>query len=309
MNNLIQCKQCGRPLKPGSRYCFVCGSPVTAPNDEVLPTPPPSPVGFNNPILPQSPYSPVNTPGRLYEVGAPPTDDDSSRKRMKMIILALAALLIVSVIIILVLFISRKNDESQTGSTDDGYYEESGDNTYLHLYDDEFDEYGSEPEEAVTIEPEAEAQADLRWLPQNFTRVFDVSHISALSLREVDEIRHFAGDDDIELSGHFSDYPIEMQLRISADGSVSGRYAYLSTLNKYGRGDSSWFKFSGQLLGDNAGRVYMGIVTVNPEMGSEFEYALLECEMPRLESCSGRICNVRYINNPNGHWYYINLNR
>lgn len=60
---------------------------------------------------------------------------------------------------------------------------------------------------------------------------------------EIDPIKHY------DISTIISGYPIEVRLDIDPDGVVTGKYAYQSTLGKYGDVPSSWFTLRGTDMG------------------------------------------------------------
>lgn len=60
---------------------------------------------------------------------------------------------------------------------------------------------------------------------------------------EVDPVKHY------NIKTIISGYPIEVRLDIDPDGVVTGKYAYQSTLGKYGDVPSSWFTLRGTDMG------------------------------------------------------------
>ena len=61
---------------------------------------------------------------------------------------------------------------------------------------------------------------------------------------EADPVKHYS------INTIMSGYPIIVKLDITPDGEVTGKYAYVSTLKKYGDRPSSWFTLKGVASGD-----------------------------------------------------------
>jgi len=61
---------------------------------------------------------------------------------------------------------------------------------------------------------------------------------------EADPVKHYS------INTIMSGYPIIVKLDIMPDGEVTGKYAYVSTLKKYGDRPSSWFTLKGVASGD-----------------------------------------------------------
>lgn len=61
---------------------------------------------------------------------------------------------------------------------------------------------------------------------------------------EIDPVKHYS------INTIMSGYPIIVKLDITPDGEVTGKYAYVSTLKKYGDRPSSWFTLKGVASGD-----------------------------------------------------------
>lgn len=60
-------------------------------------------------------------------------------------------------------------------------------------------------------------------------------------MEEIDLVKHYA------IKTVISGYPITVNLDITPEGIVTGKYAYDSTLKKYGDKPSSWFALNGNL--------------------------------------------------------------
>lgn len=142
-------------------------------------------------------------------------------------------------------------------------------------------------------------------LPSNFTGAFNVGGLYATDLSAFES----SNDHDLrQLSsadGYINDLPVTFRLHVSDDGTVTGKYAYRSTLNKYGDHPSSWFKVKGSLLDSTEGDGYIGFVSYNPDGGKMFEYWLLR--VTHDGAFLGNMMNVRYLDSPTPHLYNVSI--
>lgn len=110
----------------------------------------------------------------------------------------------------------------------------------------------------------------------------------------------------VNYKGSINAYPITMQLFINPDGSVRGKYAYNSTLRKYGDVKPSWFRIEGDIF--DSERDYQKIVfrSYAPDTGNVFEYWDLRYEGAEMH---GSMFNVKHIDNPTESLYKVSLQR
>ena len=282
MDPVKRCVRCGQPLKLNNRFCSACGG--------------------EQPIAPVNRPPQVPPPNRGHQ---PPKKGGSSLHTVILIVLCLGIVLLTALIVYLV----KSSDNSESESTIEKSIYDNISQELAKIVEEGKPEV--EPMETVDhTERVAAPNVRIEWLPGGFTEVFGQSSLVAADQTAISKIRDLCDGRTITLSGTFSDYPIVMELNILSDGKVGGRYAYRSTLEKYGRGKSSWFKFAGQLLSDKwSNDLYMGIVTTNPENGNTFEYALFECSGGYTLNLSGRLCNIKYLADPDGHWYKLYLSQ
>ena len=144
------------------------------------------------------------------------------------------------------------------------------------------------------------------WVSNSIINAFGMR---GLSLRE-DKSSYFrytqiGGDEMGRYEGTVGGYPIIWEMKINYDGIVSGKYAFKSTLNKYGDKPKNWFKLKGNLIFDSDGIPYIIVRDFNPKDDTVFEYLLLEQE--GLDNWSGRMTNKIHLENPNGHFYDVEL--
>ena len=114
------------------------------------------------------------------------------------------------------------------------------------------------------------------------------------------------GDEMGRYEGTVGGYPIIWEMKINYDGIVSGKYAFKSTLNKYGDKPKNWFKLKGNLIFDSDGIPYIIVRDFNPKDDTVFEYFLLE-NNGYDDSWSGRMMNKIHLDNPNGHFYDVEI--
>lgn len=115
-------------------------------------------------------------------------------------------------------------------------------------------------------------------------------------------------NDNNSISGNYkgfiNEYPITMKLSIHADGSVTGKYAYDSTLRKYGDINSSWFRINGVVLeSELMGLRRIVFRSYAPGSGNVFEYWDLNVGT----EMEGYMFNVKYIENPVDKMYEVHL--
>ncbi|MBD5287668.1 MAG: hypothetical protein HDS28_01145 [Bacteroides sp.] len=150
--------------------------------------------------------------------------------------------------------------------------------------------------------------SSISWIPDKIWFLFGLSGYrmeSASYIRErVDGINQTCS-----YTGTYDTIPIRMDLRVNADASVTGRYAYTKILNRYGDSDKHWFKINGVLIFDldlnNTPAVLLR--TYKPDGGDLFEYALLRNESNG--SWTGELINSSYLENDIRKLYTINLER
>ncbi len=96
-----------------------------------------------------------------------------------------------------------------------------------------------------------------------------------------------------------SGYPIVIKLNVSPDGSVSGKYAYESTLRKYGDKPKSWFTISGT-VGDD------GVISMDI---THPDYGLFEFWVAKIYGSGSNATITGTMTNVNtGSTYYLGSN-
>lgn len=146
------------------------------------------------------------------------------------------------------------------------------------------------------------------WLASNILPTFG---IRGLSMKSSEYLRDYLRSSMSNLyetntySGYFDEYPITMQLKIDSDGKVTGKYAYLSTLERYGDTKSSWFPLKGVVLFDEASIPYLLLESRNPSDNKVFEYALLEYSP--TDKWNGRLFNVSHLTEPNMRFFSLSI--
>lgn len=297
------CQKCGAQLDDDCQFCPECGvwrgakPPVAAS--------PVQDVQIRPPVAPGQQSMPGPQPQNVAPSGG------SSASRVVLIIAVVVLLIIIGVL--LALLISKKGNSSDVENSYETSQRDYSDREQMMtaVFDDT-----EEEEEIVEIEnpsaesqPTAEALSDLKILPDGFLDLFDERWLEPASRGAIDKVmRGLGSSGNVNLSGSVSGYPIVMELTVDPSGRVMGRYAYKLTLDKYGRGESSWFRIVGQLLSyGGESDIKIGLITRNPETGQTFEYMLLDVMASEPLVLSGRLCNVNYIYDPDGHWYYVDL--
>ncbi|MDE7414254.1 MAG: zinc ribbon domain-containing protein [Muribaculaceae bacterium] len=108
--------------------------------------------------------------------------------------------------------------------------------------------------------------------------------------------------ENITMKGKIDGYPVTFEFKISRNGEVSGRYSYDSTIRKYGKKASNYFKIYGSLY-DNGSR--MDLVDYLPKDDSPHH------NMELWVSQSGSHFNVSgtIYNNTNGEVYDLQLKK
>lgn len=153
------------------------------------------------------------------------------------------------------------------------------------------------------------------WLPQDVLPIFRMDgKLTKLTSDEVYDwlITHTDYDNYAEnnyYEGKFDDYSISAEMEIGIEGSVSGRYAYESTLRKNGNGAGSWFTFRGAVMvpTNDGDETYLLLQTHHPDDNRVFEYALLR--FVGEGNWEGKIFNVKYLSDPsNVKMHTIRLN-
>lgn len=97
-----------------------------------------------------------------------------------------------------------------------------------------------------------------------------------------------------------------MQLYVNPDGSVTGKYAYDSTLRKYGDAKSSWFRIEGEMFDSKSDYQKIVFRSYAPDTGNVFEYWDLCYDGTEMY---GSMFNVRYIDSPTKKLYEVNLQK
>lgn len=173
-------------------------------------------------------------------------------------------------------------------------------NRYLNIED--LDDKGLETPD---VEPmEVDASGDLPegvipdWIPESISQYF----ISP-------DFFYSGSTGGIELSttynGVVNQYPIIMKLKLNEDGIIDGKYAYNSTLRKYGDSDSSWFKIEGAVLinnEDNTSRLVLR--SIHPDTGKTFEYFVMA---PDINGFEGNMVNIIHLDDIRSNLYDVQL--
>lgn len=206
--------------------------------------------------------------------------------------------LAVTGIIILIAMVSDKghprddyNDlhEELYESYDDGEEEDYEHSNQIYNEDDEnynpYAEYGGKPLPG--------------WLPDNIREDLESSNYV---------FTHSDGDMGLSdtYRGNINDSEIVMELSYNSDGTVTGRYAYESTLSRYGYGDSSWYKLRGAVFFAEASYPRVVLRSYTPDSGKLFEYFDLTDEDMTL---NGTMFNVRHLETPEKSLYRVYLER
>lgn len=96
-----------------------------------------------------------------------------------------------------------------------------------------------------------------------------------------------------------------MKLKLNEDGIIDGKYAYNSTLRKYGDSDSSWFKIEGAVLinnEDNTSRLVLR--SIHPDTGKTFEYFVMA---PDINGFEGNMVNIIHLDDIRSNLYDVQL--
>lgn len=114
-----------------------------------------------------------------------------------------------------------------------------------------------------------------------------------------------------KFSGKINTYSIVMHLVVQPNGVITGKYAYESTLRKYGDVDSSWFRLDGVILCSESGDIDIPVFflrSYEPQKGMLFEFFSLYMaeDAPEL---SGSMMNVKYLTNPTPKLYDVYLTK
>ena len=104
-----------------------------------------------------------------------------------------------------------------------------------------------------------------------------------------------SGVKDYNINTIVSGYPIIMKFTIDDNGVVSGKYAYKSTLKKYGDVPSHWFKIEGHKYGSD-----LSLIAYHPEYGAFEEWTISLSGSGSNAKVSGTI-----INNKKNEMYYV----
>ncbi len=140
------------------------------------------------------------------------------------------------------------------------------------------------------------------WLPSSVLSTFGRTD---LSMKSEDWLReNMKPIENVTLNGKFDTYPIVTEINVGSDGSVSGRYAYKSTLEKYGDKSSSWFKLKGQVLFDSNDTPFIVMQSINPDSGDVYEYALVEY---KHSSGSGKLFNKKYLDSESPKFHTLSF--
>ncbi len=138
------------------------------------------------------------------------------------------------------------------------------------------------------------------WMPASFIEAFGVSDLSQTRNRLSESNLLEKGidyDREMSLSGKFDDkYPIRLKIQIGSNGSVSGRYAYESTLRNYGDKPSSWFLLDGDVMFDRDYSPYLALKSYHPDTQQVFEYFLVKVNSSTRYK--GTVINKSHINQP-----------
>lgn len=195
--------------------------------------------------------------------------------------------------------VSGSSSQEQTEYYED--YDEDDEDIYGS--EDE-DIYGSEDEDIDASDAIADAGtgADIpSWVPDYISRKLIADDFTTVAI-----------DDDKGISGTYkgtiNEYPITFKIDYHSDGTVTGKYAYDSTLRRYGDVSSSWFKFDGvafNAYGQSRQRIVLR--SYAPDTGKLFEYWDLIGNGPDDNMIDGSMFNAKYLDNPSSKLYQIHL--
>ena len=178
---------------------------------------------------------------------------------------------------------------------------------YDRIYYGEDDLDAEESDDSVSvvevIEDEEVAEDDEEhknnipdWIPDNVLEVFGYGNGMSRGFPPSTDLT--AGQ-TYSYDGYIKEYPISVSITVDEEGNVEGKYAFRSTLNKYGDGPSSWFKFMGVMLCDRENNPYILFEDKNPADGKVFEYALVKYS--GSDSWAGKMINANYLSEPSEH--------
>lgn len=142
------------------------------------------------------------------------------------------------------------------------------------------------------------------WIPNDAIEALGMGNNYTMRSSEVIE-NTFLKSSDVNLleansfEGYINEYTVKVTMKIDRDGNVSGRYAYESTLNRYGDNPKSWFPIKGVIVFDSNSSPYLFFQDRNPADDKIFEYALLKYNGG--DSWSGNMINVKYLTAPESH--------
>lgn len=248
-------------------------------------------------------YSYLSSEGELNSSAHVVEPDNSTDKHYDSNIVLIIIGAVVFVLIICILgFCLDKPDRDTNDSTEYNDYE------YVDNVDAKADdysdqeEYGTNNQEEYGVNNDEQTLADISlptWLPDNIREDLESSYYV-----------FFDSDGDMSLSGSYNgsinDSKIIMELSYNNDGTVTGRYAYKSTLDRYGTGDSSWYKLRGAVFYAKMSNPRVVLRSYAPDSGKLFEYFDLTNEDMTI---SGTMFNVRHLENPTKSLYKVYLER
>lgn len=172
---------------------------------------------------------------------------------------------------------------------------------------DEYD-YGAEEEDVPSELKDEYSEADSYeaseasipdWIP-DYIRESLIADKCVLACSDIDT--GISGN----YEGSINKYPITMQLSIHADGTVTGKYAYDSTLRKYGDNKSSWFRIEGDIFDSERDCQIIVFRSYAPDTGNVFEYWNLRYDGVEMY---GSMFNVKHIDHPTEGLYEVSLQR
>lgn len=225
------------------------------------------------------------------------TNDESNNRNLIYIIIGsivLGAVLVVGGYLVYQKYSTPKDVDEW----DEGIYEHE-DEEEKEVYESEEEEYQDEWDSWM-------GEADPDWMPSDFREVMFEEGLSTLSPQNVRDVRRILNGETY--IGRINDNKIRLAINeIDADGSLRGRYAYQSTLDKYGNEKNSWFEFEGSFMGNaylgGEDTYYLAFKSINPQTGKVFEYWLLESD--GSDRWSGRMVNVIHKDNPSDNFYDV----
>ncbi len=225
--------------------------------------------------------------------------EDNKNKNRNLILIIAGSFILGGLIAGAVFYFVSNNKHEVYDEWDDWDYEE-GDTAVP-------DEPLEDTDVVVTDEYVSDDPSLPAWLPDDFARVMSLDGISPMSESEFSKFRDSLYEDTY--SGYVREYPITLKItEINNDGTFRGRYAYNSTLKKYGNKPKNWFNFEGSFMNGYFGSFdykFMAFKAYKANTNELYEYWLLRYD--ENDTWSGEMVNVIHCDDPDPAEYYYDV--